>query len=88
MRGRKISSLFDSDHNAGVQGTVKSFLENQRTACTRTIHCVDTDFEGFLGIWKPLGRGYKKPLDVMMKYRNNETSSEKLDELRDIVEKM
>ena len=85
--GIKHSVLFDSDRNAEIQEIVNSFLQDQKTHFTRTIHSFENDFEEFLGIEKPERRDLK-PLNVIVKHQNNEIPPEKLGELRDILEKM
>ncbi|MXZ17173.1 MAG: AAA family ATPase [Rhodothermaceae bacterium] len=86
--GIEHSVLFDSDRNLGIHEIVNSFLEIQKNDFTGTVHWFDKDFEDFLGIEKLPGQSYKNPLNVMMKYHKDEIISEKLDELRDLLEKM
>ncbi len=85
--GIEHSVLFDSDRDAGIHKIVNSFIEDRKTELTRSIRSFENDFEEFLGIEKPERRDLK-PLNVIVKHRNNEISSEKLGELRAMLEKM
>lgn len=85
--GIEHSVLFDSDQDAGIQEIINSFIQDQKTDFTKNIHAFEKDFEEFLGIKKPK-RGDLKPLNIMVKYQNQEISSDKLTELKAILEKM
>ena len=85
--GIEHSVLFDSDQDAGIHEIINSFIQDQKTDFTKNIHAFEEDFEEFLGIEKPERRDLK-PLNVMVKYRNQEISSDKLTELKAILEKM
>jgi len=85
--GIKHSVLLDSDNDEGIHGIVNSFIEERRTALTCNIYAFRGDFETFLGIDKPKRKDLK-PLNIIIKHQNNEIQSERIDELKTILEAM
>ena len=85
--GIEHAILMDSDGNSGIHAVVNSFLEERKTNFTRQIHAFESDFEDFLGITKP-GRNDLKPLNVIVKFQNNEISASRIDNLKEILEKL
>ena len=85
--GIEHSVLFDSDQDAGIHEIINSFIQDQRTDFTKSIHAFEKDFEEFLGIEKPKRRDLR-PLNLIVKYQNEKISSDKLTELKAILEKM
>lgn len=79
--------LLDSDGHQGIHKIIHEFLEERKTNFTKKIHYFDKNFENFLGI-KELQRKDMKPLNVMVKQRNNKISLEKIKELKNILSKM
>ena len=85
--GIEHSVLFDSDQDAGIHEIINSFIQDQRTDFTKSIHAFEKDFEEFLGIEKPKRRDLR-PLNLIVKYQNEKISCDKLTELKAILEKM
>jgi len=79
--------IMDSDNNAGIQEIVNKFIEQKKTSLTGYIHSFKSDFEDFLEIEKPR-REDLKPLNVIVKYKNNLISDDKLSELKNIIKSM
>ena len=85
--GIKHSVLLDSDNDEGIHRIVNSFIEERRTALTNNIYAFKGDFETFLGIDKPKRKDLK-PLNIIIRHQNNEIPSEKIAELKTILEAM
>ena len=86
--GIEHSVLFDSDQDAGIHEITNLFIQGQKTDFTKNIYAFERDFEGFLGIEEPKKRRDLKPLNIIVKHQNGEISSDKLTELKTILEKM
>ncbi len=81
------SVLYDKDNDKEIQDIINDYLEHNKNSYTRKIYSFDKDFETFLGIDKKsqkIERRDLKPLNVLMKLKNNEIPEEKLQELRKI----
>lgn len=85
--GIEHSVLFDSDQDAGIHEIINSFIQDQETDFTKNIYTFEEDFEEFLGIEKPKRRDLR-PLNLIVKYQNQEIPSDKLTDLKAILEKM
>lgn len=85
--GIEHSVLFDSDRDKGIHEIVNSFLRERKTDFTKNIYSFEKDFEDFLGIEKPSRRDLK-PMNVIVKYRNDKISSEKLAELKTLLKEV
>jgi len=86
--GIKHSVLFDGDNNRDRHKKINKFIDRNRNSFTLRIHQFDEgELEDFLGINKVNDR-YKKPLNVMWHYRNNEIEEEKIDKLIEILKEL
>jgi predicted ATP-dependent endonuclease of OLD family len=85
--GIEHSILMDSDRNSGIHAIVNSFLEERKTEFTKQIHAFESDFEDFLGITKP-SRNDLKPLNVIVRFQNEEIPANTIDNLKGILEKL
>lgn len=81
------SVLYDSDNNKDIQGIVNDFLNSMKNGYTKEICTFDSDFEQFLGI-EPLSRKDLKPLNVLKNLKNSEISNEKMEELKEMFNKL
>jgi predicted ATP-dependent endonuclease of OLD family len=83
------SIILDKDRNAGVQKLINSFIETNKNAYTKGIKFFDTDIEDFLSVQKPDGnRNDLKPLNIMWNYKNNKIATQKITELKTIIESL
>lgn len=79
------SVLMDGDENGGVHDICNEFIQSKTTPFTHGVHIFKKDFEDFLGISKP-NRNDLKPLNVIVKYKNNEIPKTKLEELKVVID--
>jgi predicted ATP-dependent endonuclease of OLD family len=84
--GINHSILMDSDDNE-VQTLVNTFIDDNKNIFTKEIHYFDKDLEDFLNIETP-NRKDLKPLNIMYKYKNSEISNEKLNQFKEIIERL
>ncbi|EES48539.1 AAA family ATPase [Clostridium botulinum] len=82
--GIKHSIIIDSDENKGVQGVFNAYLEENKNEFTNKIFKFRKDIEDFLAIEKPCRKDLK-PLNIMYKYKNNEISSDRINELQEEI---
>jgi len=83
------SILADRDENNNVQEIINQFIENNKNEYTKAIYFFDKNIEDFLGIPVPQSnRKDKKPLNVMWHYKNGKISRNKIDELKNIIERI
>ncbi|MEW8539352.1 MAG: AAA family ATPase [Candidatus Thiodiazotropha endolucinida] len=83
--GISHSVLLDSDNDAGVHGIVNTFIDERKTALTKTIYAFDDDFETFLDIDKP-SRPDLKPLNIIVKFKRGDVADENIDALKTIID--
>ena len=83
------SVLADKDENDNVQEFINQFIEGEMNEYTKAVDFFDKDIEAFLGIKPPpSNRGDKKPLNVMWHYHTSKISKDKIDALKDKVERL
>lgn len=83
------SVLADKDENNNVQEFINQFIEGEMNEYTKAVDFFDKDIEAFLGIKPPSSnRGDKKPLNVIWHYHTGKISKDKIDALKDKVEKL
>lgn len=82
------SIVFDHDNNkTDKHKQINDYLEKNKNDATKEIHGFDADLEDFLGIDTPKDR-YMKPLNAMKNLRDGKISPEKLNELKELLEKL
>jgi len=91
--GISHSVLYDKDSNAEFQEFVNNFITGNKNAYTKTIETFKKDIEGFLGIESPSRKSRKprkdqKPLNLLIKLKNNEISDKKINELMDKLKRL
>lgn len=80
------SVLYDSDSNAGIHLLINSFIFSKKNNYTKGIYSFTSDIEDFLSIQKPLNRNDLKPLNIMWNYKNNNIDTQKIFDLKEIIE--
>lgn len=85
--GIQHSVLFDRDQDAGIHELVNNFIESNKNEYTKGIHSFDSDIETFLGITElvNVNRRDLKPLNIVWHYKNGKIASDKLSDLRNII---
>jgi len=83
------SVLADRDEDENVHEYINQFIEDQKNDYTRSIDFFDKDIESFLGIGSPpSNRRDKKPLNVMWHYFKGKIGEDKIEALKNKVEKL
>jgi len=83
------SILADKDENNNVHKYINQFVEDQRNKYTKSIDFFDKDIETFLGINPlPKSQKYKKPLNVMWHYFKGKISQDKIDDLKQKIDRI
>ena len=85
--GISHSVLYDKDSNKEFQDFVNDFINRNKNIYTKTIDTFPEDIEGFLGINSP-ARKDQKPLNLLIKLKNNEIDTEKINKLMNKLEKL
>jgi len=85
--GIRHSVLFDGDNDRDKNKKVNEFIEKNKNDYTIRLHQFEGEFEDFLEIKKVSDR-YKKPLNVMLHYRNNMIKEEKITKLVKLVKNL
>lgn len=81
------SILLDSDGDRKHQKYINEFIDSNKRSQTRSIHKFDPDFENFLSI-SSVKRLDKKPLNVFQHFRNGKISDAKINELKEIIQRI
>lgn len=84
------SVIHDSDES-DTQARLNKMIESNKTEMTKEIYAFDIDLENFLGIEikkKDKERSDRKPLNIVSAYLNGEIDKEKINKLREIVDKI
>ncbi len=85
--GISHSVLYDRDSNKEFEEFVNNFINGNKNNYTKTIETFPKDIEGFLGIKLPK-RKEQKPLSLLIKLKNEEISTEKINELMKKLRKL
>jgi len=85
--GISHSVLYDKDSNKEFEELVNNFINTNKNIYTKTIDTFPEDIERFLGINTPT-RKDQKPLNLLIKLKNNEISEEKINKLIKKLEKL
>jgi len=80
------SVLYDSDSNADIHSLINSFISLKKNKYTKGIYSFASDIEDFLSIQKPSNRNDLKPLNIMWNYKNNKIDTQKISDLKKIIE--
>ncbi|MGK0308783.1 MAG: putative ATP-dependent endonuclease of OLD family [Urechidicola sp.] len=87
--GIEHSIIMDKDQDKDVQKQVNEFINDKKNTFTKNIHSFEIDFEDFLEISKPHNnRSDLKPMNIMFRFKNNEISQSRIDELKTIIENL
>lgn len=81
------SVLMDSDNDKDIHKYINDFINDNKTDFTWHIDSFETDLEAFLGIDKP-ARADLKPLNIMMKHKQNIITEEKITELKEKINQL
>ncbi len=84
------SILADEDENKNKYKPINKLIKKNKNKYTKGIHFFNKDLEDFLGITtiSPNKKKYDKPKNILLCYRNNEISQDKINELEQILEKI
>ncbi|MBB6062803.1 putative ATP-dependent endonuclease of OLD family [Thermosipho japonicus] len=87
LLGIEHSIIMDKDRDSEIHELINSFIEKSKNEFTNEIYYFDPDIEGYLSIEKP-NENRQKPLNIMVKYSEKMINGDKINKLRDIIEKL
>lgn len=83
--GIKHSVLYDGDGDKEYQKVVNDYIKDLKSQFTVRIDHFEKDLESFLGIEKPV-RNNQKPINLLVKLKDGNIASEKLESLKIKIE--